>query len=153
MTRLRDYIEKQRAAIAAQGEPLLERRKILRKEIEEIDAKLKVLDAEWIDLGKAADALGVNEVAKPTEERKSEVTIKDAVLMVLADHPKGMTAAEILKTINIKFFNGEVERTSFSPQLSRLKNNDGKIVQKGALYFLAAKKEEGPATAEPSYLE
>jgi hypothetical protein len=55
---------------------------------------------------------------------------------VLKDHPDGMTALEILHEINTRYFAGRIERTSLSPQLSRLKDRDGKIVLKGNRWLL-----------------
>jgi hypothetical protein len=63
-------------------------------------------------------------------------TIKEAVLDVLKRKPEGMTALEILAEINKRYFDGSIVRTSLSPQLSRLKDNDGKITLRGNRWFL-----------------
>jgi hypothetical protein len=66
---------------------------------------------------------------------------------VLAEYPKGLTAGDLLKEINNRFFEGQVKRTSFSPQMSRLKGKDRKVIQRGELYF---RKAESPAFTGPS---
>jgi hypothetical protein len=48
-----------------------------------------------------------------------------------------MTSPELLEELNHRFFDGKLERTSMSPQLSRLKLFDVKIRQRGDRYFLA----------------
>ena len=48
-----------------------------------------------------------------------------------------MASPDILAAINDRYFEGTVLRTSMSPQLARLKNNDKKIKQIGDKYFLA----------------
>ena len=68
--------------------------------------------------------------------QSSEPTIKEAVLEVLKHKPEGMTALEILDQINERYFNGKYVRTSLSPQLSRLKNDDKKITLRGNRWYL-----------------
>ena len=61
-----------------------------------------------------------------------------------------MTAQEILAQINSRFFfESAVPRTSLSPQLSRLNNEDRKIKLEGSLWSLRSENDEGPAKAEP----
>jgi hypothetical protein len=146
MTGLRDFIEKQMASVRRAGEPLIQRRESLRAELADIDAKLLHLDAEWRDLEKAAKAIGDRPEEPEVRRVTAGPTIKDAILTVLAEHSKGLGAGDILKEINERFFEGQVKRTSFSPQMSRLKK-DRKVIQRAELYF---KKAEGPAFAEPS---
>lgn len=55
----------------------------------------------------------------------------EAILAVLDHKPNGMTAQEILEELNEKYFGGRLMRTSLSPQLSRLKDRDGKIELRG----------------------
>ncbi|KGJ65713.1 hypothetical protein BJA5080_08307 [Bradyrhizobium diazoefficiens SEMIA 5080] len=59
----------------------------------------------------------------------------EAVLEVLNHKPNGMTALEILDEINAKYFGGTIVRTSLSPQLSRLKNRDGKLELRGDRWY------------------
>ena len=147
MSRLRDFIEKQMATVRATGEPLIQRREALRTELAEIEAKLQKLDAEWRDLEVAAKAIGEPPVQEEPRKPSTAPTIKEAIMTVLAEHPKGLLAGDLLKEINTRFFEGQVKRTSFSPQMSRLKGRDRKIIQRGELYF---RKAESPAFAGPS---
>lgn len=135
------------AELKAAGEPLLKQRLALRKELEQVEAQLESISAEWRELEKAQNAIGRPRKPEPSRAAPTTLTIKDAILKVLEDHPTGLNANDILREINTKFFDGTIERTSFSPQMSRLKNKDRKVVQRGDLYF---KKAEGPAFAEPS---
>ena len=96
-------------------------------------------------LDQAVEAVGVEPDAQPAlalqpagERGSLPSTIKEAVLHVLADAPGGMTSQAILDQINTRFFSGRIERTSFSPQLSRLKG-EHKVTRRGELWELAAK--------------
>ena len=68
---------------------------------------------------------------------ETTITIKDAILDVLAVAPQGLTSNELLTALNDRFFEGTLVRTSMSPQIARLKNKDHKIRQRGDRYFLA----------------
>jgi hypothetical protein len=46
-----------------------------------------------------------------------------------------MTSQAILDQINTRFFSGRIERTSFSPQLSRLKG-EHKVTRRGEIWTL-----------------
>jgi hypothetical protein len=147
MTGLRDFIEKRMAAIKTEGEPLRDRRTAIMAELATINARLDAMGAEWQDLLKAAGAIGADQDQEQPRRPSSGPTIKEAILKVLLEHPNGMKAGDLLTEINTRFFDGQIERTSFSPQMSRLKNKDRKIIQRGELYF---GKREGPAFAGPS---
>jgi hypothetical protein len=69
--------------------------------------------------------------------KSAKPTIIQAVLEVLKRRPDGMTALEILAEINARYFEGKIARTSLSPQLSRLKDRDGKIDLRGERWFIA----------------
>ena len=147
MTGLRDFIEKQMASVRCAGEPLVQRREALRAELAAIDAKLEKLNAEWRDLEAAAKAIGEAPAEEEPRKPSTGPTIKEAILIVLAEHPKGLSAGDLHKEINTRFFDGQIKRTSFSPQMSRLKGKDRKVIQRGDLYF---RKAEGPAFTGPS---
>lgn len=68
----------------------------------------------------------------------SEKTIKEAVLEVLREHRRGMTALEILPAINARL-GVDYPRTSLSPQLSRLKN-ERKLERNGVIWSLPQPK-------------
>ena len=132
MTTVRDFLESRRAKLLIEMRPLEAATAELRAQLSAQDGKLRVLANELNDVQKALHALGKNEQASDTY-----ISIKDAILRVLAKEPNGMTSAEILAAINDQFFNGTLMRTSMSPQLARLKNDDEKIRQRGERYFLA----------------
>jgi hypothetical protein len=92
-------------------------------------AELSRWNAELDQIQSALRAIEQTEV-------KGNLTIMQAVLEVLKDHPNGMTAMEILAAINTRYFAGSIARTSLSPQLSRLKDRDVKIELKGNKWFL-----------------
>ena len=72
---------------------------------------------------------------QPAIERHSRpTTIKEAVLYVLADAPGGMTSQALLDELNERFFSGRIERTSFSPELSRLRGDQSR----GEIWTLTA---------------
>lgn len=131
MTTVREYLETRRTKLRAEMQPLEATTAELRAQLSTQDAKLRSLAKELNDVEKALQALGKREPSETT------VTIKDAILQVLAAEPNGMTSAEILAAINDRFFEGTIVRTSMSPQLARLKNDDHKIRQRGERYFLA----------------
>lgn len=56
----------------------------------------------------------------PSQEFGGRKTIKDMVMRVLRVRPSGATAEEIIQLIN-EHFAVQIERTSMSPQLSRLR--------------------------------
>lgn len=62
-------------------------------------------------------------------------SIKDYVVQVLSDSQKGMVALDILVAINERF-GKNYDRTSLSPQLSRLRQ-DGVLGLRGPVWYLA----------------
>lgn len=62
-------------------------------------------------------------------------SIKDYVVQVLSDSQKGMVALDILAAINERF-EKNYDRTSLSPQLSRLRQ-DGVLGLRGPIWYLA----------------
>jgi ribosomal protein S6 len=116
-----------------------------------VRGRLEQIEAELNQLAKAAEAAGVTLEPLKDDELKdlaqelgkairhhyvqrtvSEKTIKEAVMEVLSETNEGMTAVEILDAIN-KRFRMNYPRTSLSPQLSRLKQED-KIVLEGRVW-------------------
>lgn len=110
----------------------------LRKQDIDLQRQIIKLERELTDLTNAARAIGIVK-GLPTDKvltarrRKPPITIKQAVLQVLKEHPEGLIALDILKKINERHALGIV-RTSLSPQLSRLKG-DRKIVNRGNLWL------------------
>ena len=131
MSGIREYLISCRDEARKKMEPVAATAADLRAQLGAQDAKLRALTKELSDIERALQALGKKEKLETT------VTIKDAILQVLASAPDGMTSTEILTAINDRFFEGTLLRTSMSPQLTRLKNDDHKIKSRGDKYFLA----------------
>lgn len=126
-------------------------REILVQEMEQAEAKIARLTAETDERRRRWEQ-SANELEAARREAKqvqfllgkldeavaqsAEPTIKDAVLEVLKHKPEGMTALEILDEINKRYFAGKYARTSLSPQLSRLKNDDKKVTLRGNRWHL-----------------
>jgi len=92
---------------------------------------------------KAADA-DARSVATPVVlttnfERSpyAHLTIKQLVLKALREHfPEGATANQMLDVFANVWGRGEIARTSLSPQLSRLKEDDHLIFRRGHVWHL-----------------
>lgn len=110
------------------------------RELRSIEAQLQIqmltVTTELEQLRLAASAAGVDKLAPRSSlegnfprrssesskrRRGSASTIKEAVVSVLGDSSRAMTALEILETINRRM-GLEYPRSSLSPQLSRLKS-------------------------------
>jgi len=129
MSTARDLLLNRRSEIGGKVTPL----------VSEIARLREVLAAKQKDLASCnAELNQIQSALKAIEETetKSQLTIKQAVLEVMKDHREGMTALEILAAINTRYFGGRMVRSSLSPQLSRLKNDDGKIDLRGNKWFL-----------------
>lgn len=95
----------------------------------EIREQMKALRSEMKELQLAKAALGGQGDAPESAAASSAPTIKDMAKAVLAKAEKGLTANEILDAIKAEFQRA-IERTSLSPQLSRLKDT-GDVVLHG----------------------
>jgi hypothetical protein len=148
---LREYLKRRRGEIRAESERLAHQRDKLQNQLHALRARLDELDREFTELDQAAEAVGVEPEAQPAlalqpaVESSRPSTIKVAVLHVLADAPGGMTSQAILDQINTRFFSGRIERTSFSPELSRLKS-EHKVRRRGELWELAPKGNVTPGS-------
>ncbi|MGE3251649.1 MAG: hypothetical protein AB7J28_08865 [Hyphomonadaceae bacterium] len=114
------------------------------------------LEAELADVQRAKGALVVavptggemtpDVVAALAEIAENEgLTLKQIALKALTEgFPDGATAAQLVEFIE-KNYHRRIERSSLSPQLSRLKEHDKLLVQDGKLWKLAPKTTEPPA--------
>lgn len=100
----------------------------------ELRQQIQKLSAELDELERAEAALGSPANVGPAKAGRANggMTIKDAILDVLANNPDGADAQEILAMIN-EGYGLSVVRTSLSPQLSRLKS-EGKITLTGKVW-------------------
>jgi hypothetical protein len=131
-------------------------RQLLQNRLAELTAKLPELEADrdvkkdgWVQSIKQVDTVQ-HEIAhialmlKTLDEEDSksaQPTIMRAIMEVLKEKPEGMAALEILAEINRRYFGGSIVRTSLSPQLSRLKDRDHKIILRGNRWYLAGREE------------
>ena len=143
MTDLREFLLRRWKEVSAEKRPVDQRVEELSKELVELRNRQTQLQAEAQDIRNAADAIKLNLTQQRGEESAKEkteakVTIKSAILRVLKEvAPGGLTSNQILDRINLLFFQDGIERTSFSPQLSRLKAA-GKIKSDGSRYFFGS---------------
>jgi len=102
-------------------------------------AQLEEIRQERRELERTAKVVGLGGSGKHTDgtEAGQKLTIKEAVVHVLTEKNRGMTALEILREVN-SLLSSAYPRTSLSPQLSRLKK-EGKIVQSGIVWMLPRK--------------
>ena len=108
----------------------------------EIKAQMKALRKELGDLKVAKSALELRTTPQGSDGQvQATRTIKDMIRDVLKSMPNGLTSTEILSKID-ESFGRQIERTSLSPQLSRMKD-DGEVTLIDNLWFLPAASEEG----------
>lgn len=149
MTEFRQLMLARQKQLREEYEPLVEQRKALKTELDDVTQKLLRIKRELDEIERAERAIAGQE----PEPQNTELTIKEAVLKVLETEKRGMTAMQILAAINERFFDGKIARTSLSPQLSRLNHADNKLKYDGTLWSLRTTNDEGPAHAEPSFLD
>lgn len=136
-----------------------------------IKGELRKIADERTQLERAASAAGISLLDEPKAEvrdffagvsgnatsgdeqnhshsrrRRGRMSMKEAVLEVLREAGHGLSALEILPLMNQKI-GVEYERTSLSPQLTRLKE-DGEIERDGVIWTLVDKgvSQTDPAT-------
>lgn len=117
-------------------------------EIRELQKALKV---ELRDLQLAKGA--IDSPATSPAPGSAAPTIKEMAREILSGQPNGLNSSGILDGIK-KTFGREIERTSLSPQLSRMKD-DGEVVLDGDVWFTAENhaaktRQETESTAAPS---
>jgi hypothetical protein len=102
----------------------------------EIKELQKALKTELRDLQIAKSALGAQSVAHSSPPTAPLLTIKEMAKEVLASQPNGLSSVGILDGIR-KQFGQEIERSSLSPQLSRLKA-EGELALEDEVWFTSA---------------
>lgn len=146
MSDLRSFILKRQAEIETASRPVLARFTSLQKEMDELKPQIEAFRDEWQELQAALKAIGPGKDNAPASDdavaAKPMVTIKEAILAVLAKFPNGLASSTILQLINEDYFHSSpIHRTSFSPQLSRLKADEEVLVD-GVNYVLNPKKQD-----------
>ena len=90
----------------------------------ELKQQQATIRAEMAEIKALKATLDATSDGEPAPRRKSSSpTIKDLIEQVLEDWQDGATAEEIIKDVADKF-SKNVPRSSMSPQLTRLKNDD-----------------------------
>jgi hypothetical protein len=121
MSTAREILEARKAILSAELKPLNEKHDQLFTDLiatgDAIQKKVSEISAIETALKSLADS----------QSKSQRIPIMQAILEILKDKPQGMTAREILVELNAKYFDGELQRHSLSPQLSRLKDRDKKI--------------------------
>lgn len=118
----------------------------------EIKAQIKALRAELGDLKVAKSALDPHGSALGADSAPSATkTIKEMIRDVLKSNPQGLTSTEILIKIN-EFSARKIERTSLSPQLSRMKEDDEVTLQNN-FWFLTGIGEFARNAAESQFID
>lgn len=109
-------------------------RAFISKREREIRDQIRALKAELVELRTVKLGLeGKREEAPQEPPSQPGVTIKDMVRAVLAKHPDGLAATGILDAIKADF-EVTMERTSLSPQLSRLRKSGDVVLEDGVWY-------------------
>ena len=121
MTDARQLLTARREAIESDLTKLVEEYETQRASLVDIETRIRTLRREREEIDEFLSK----------REHKARPTIMEAILATLDHKPDGLTALEILDELNAKYFNGELARTSLSPQLSRLKERDRKITLQG----------------------
>ena len=94
-----------------------QRKAALRRELAELEAAERIYKESGADSDRSLSFNFVSAVEKRPK-------IKEAVLQLLREvYPNSLTALEILDRLNRRWWNGSLKRTSLSPQLSRLKED------------------------------
>ncbi|WP_157222498.1 hypothetical protein [Novosphingobium sp. AP12] len=99
----------------------------------EIRDQQKALKAELRELQIAKAALGGQASPPSSAPSGATATIKEMARQVLSGQTSGLNSSGILDAIK-KEFGRDIERTSLSPQLSRLKE-EGELILNGEVWF------------------
>ncbi len=92
----------------------------------EIKSQIKALRAELSEVQTAKSALEngvVQNIKEADPQSNGQQTIKEMVIEVLKEAPEGLEANDIIDRINL-FYGKKIQRTSLSPQLTRLKRDE-----------------------------
>jgi hypothetical protein len=135
---LAEFIDRRRKELTAQRGSLLEQLAAIDNELKQLNAAEEAAKSSQFFIGLA----GRMQMAGSTSALLSQLpvraprgAIKKAVIRTLAQHPDGLDAMSILHEMNARDAT-DYERTSLSPQLSRLKN-DGILTLDGNIWRLA----------------
>ncbi|HEX6866850.1 MAG TPA: hypothetical protein VF122_06435 [Caulobacteraceae bacterium] len=152
MTTVRSLLRQRRAELssamhAAMEEAAQKAAAPFLEQLREIEVALFALETQLPEGAAAAEDRAPRDVRpSPREVTKSlGMTLKEMVLLILGERHGGAEALSILDEINDRW-NVGLQRTSLSPQLSRLKD-EGKVKLTGKVWSLVEKNETPGAEA------
>ena len=115
--------------------------KMVESELEEAKREYDLVVDTAKKMGFDPDAPKVNKNGEPLvtdSYSPGSVTIKQAARLTLDAFPAGLDSADLLAALSGRYFQGQLERTSFSPQLSRM-NQAGEVEQRNSVWVLTDK--------------
>ncbi|NEU11303.1 hypothetical protein G3T14_04080 [Methylobacterium sp. BTF04] len=115
--------------------------KALESELEEAKREYDLVVDTATKMGFDPDMPKVNKNGEPllTDSYPlGSVTIKQAARLTLDAFPSGLDSADLLAALSGRYFEGKLERTSFSPQLSRMSQSE-EVEQKNSVWVLTDK--------------
>lgn len=139
MMTLLEFMAQRRSEIAETRAQLEEQLKEATSALHDLDREIAALDA-----AERRYAAGVEpeETQSRSTRQRARKTIKTMVVEILNAEPTGLTSADLAEFIH-DFFDVDIERSSLSPQLSRLKD-DGAITHDETTGKWHIKKESAP---------
>lgn len=149
MSSVEEYIKKQWPILKHRVADLESRKRLLEAEASELTKELEKARQEFDAIDSAAKTLGttlalqfdfvVPELSRFNRIYKyGDVSIKQAARLALDAYDAGLNSHELHGAISRRYFEGRLERTSFSPQLSRLKA-DGEVEDREQRWVLTDK--------------
>ncbi|MDH3027939.1 hypothetical protein [Methylobacterium fujisawaense] len=152
MAGLEDTIRQLWPTFKSRVDTLEERKRLLLNQLEDLEVELEKARQEFAAIESAAKTLNANlslDLDTHVEQRPyfstlykyGDVPIKQAARLTLAEFPGGLTSHDLFSRLSRRYFEDRLERTSFSPQLSRLKA-DGEVVSAQRGWVLTEKGRE-----------
>lgn len=144
-----DFIRQRWPTLQLRINRLDDRKQVLSAQLAEIEAEQEEVNRELEAIKSAAKALGMDlnqfGIAEEGENIPlfrlysfGDVSIKQAVRLALDVLSEGVNSHDLFTAINRRYFEDRLPRTSFSPQLSRLKQ-DGEVEDRGSGWVLTDK--------------
>jgi hypothetical protein len=134
---LRQFVRRRFDEIDKTLVPLHVRREQLLAEVHAVDAQIANLQPELEELRRVAETLALDLVSSSDHPRSKDgdTTIKQAIRLTLNLRPNGLNSTDLHAEASNDFFDGKLDRTSFSPQLSRMRR-DGEVDLNDSIWTL-----------------
>lgn len=135
MSDVGDFIRHRWPTVQLRINRLNERRRVLEAQAAEVEAELAEANNEAEAIKSAAKLLNLKlQTISEDEQEKvgatfrlysfGDVSIKQAIRLTLDTFREGLESNDLHAAINRRYFEDKLPRTSFSPQLSRLKRDE-----------------------------